>query len=80
MPQTATTLLQVRLSGRYVHTMSPKLKSQLRKLIQSDLLVVLLGAVVLEVIFLSLALSTVSVPGEIVVHGGLREIIYVFEG
>ena len=60
--------------------MSPKLKSQFRKLFQRDLLLALLGAVVLEVIFLALALSTVSIPGEVELHSGLREIIYVFEG
>ena len=60
--------------------MWPNYKRQLRKLFRRDLLGFLLGAVVLGVLFLALALSTVSIPGEIVVHSGLREIIYVFEG
>lgn len=60
--------------------MPPKLKNQLRKLLQRDLLLVLLGAVCLEVIFLALVLSTVSIPGDVVLHSGLREIIYVFDG
>lgn len=60
--------------------MSPKRKDQLRKLFRHDLLLALLGAVALEAIFLALALSTISMPGDMVLHSGLREIIYVFEG
>ena len=60
--------------------MLPKLKHQLKKIFQLELLIVLLGAVFLEVVFLVMVMSTISVPDNAVLDSGLQEVLRVFEG